>query len=132
MTSHLKVVISYAGWATICAAVAGAAVVLVHVAFFRQLPWPLAFVAGGATPIVIAAGQGVVAVIVGGVLAALGRTLRLTLLLGLLIGLVDLVLYLVHTHVPATQLGPTADLAVFAAAAAVITLLGNAPTTAPT
>ncbi|MGH7644133.1 MAG: hypothetical protein ACREMR_00970 [Gemmatimonadales bacterium] len=127
----MKTVVSYAVWAAICAAVAGAVAVLLHAVVFRHLPWPQALFAGGATTVVVAAGQGVVALVTGGLLATLGRTLRLTVLLGLLIGLFDLVLYLLHMLVPATQLGQTADLAIFAGAAALITVLGQAPAMAP-
>jgi len=121
----MKVVVSYAVWATICAAVAGGAAALVHLLVRDNASgWAV-------TTLAVAAGQGAVALLTGSLLAQFGRTLRSTVLLGLLIGLFDLALALVQTFVPAAEVGWRPTLVILAAAAAAITLLGQGATAAP-
>ena len=123
-----RIVVYYAVWATICAAAAGLVMALVHTWFFSAAGGTAALrgLAGGAlTALAIALGQGIVALVTGGLLARLGRTLRSTVLLGLLIGLFDFVMYFLQTAVPRTELGWGPDLAILAAAALLITALGS-------
>ena len=61
----------------------------------------------------------------GGVLARLGRTLQLTVLLGLLIGVFDFVMYFLQMAVPATEVGWIPDLIILVVATAAITVLGS-------
>ena len=121
----------YAVWAAVCATVAGAIVAAVHTAFFSAIPDAAAALRtlGGdlAVAIGLALGQGGVAFVVAALLAALGRGLRYTVLLGLVIGLFDLGMYLLQMTVPATELGWGPDLALLAAATTLITLAGVAP-----
>src|SRR5437899_12945095 len=104
--SRTRIVIFYAVWATICAAVAGVVIALIHTWFFSYNPGRSAFMetlfGGIVTALAIAAGQGAVALVTGRLLSRLGRTLQFTLLLGLLIGLCDLVMYFLRIAVPAT------------------------------
>jgi hypothetical protein len=76
--SRTRVVIYYAIWATICAAVAGIVIALIHTAFFSYHPTRSAFMetlfGGIVAAVAIAAGQGAVALVTGGVLARFGRT----------------------------------------------------------
>lgn len=124
-----RVVVYYAIWATICAAVAGSAIALIHTLFFSYNPGPTAFVStlvGGVfTALAIAAGQGAVALLTGGVLARFGRTLRFTVLLGLLVGVFDFVMYFLQMAVPATELGWTPDLLILVVVTAAITVAGS-------
>ena len=126
-----KVGIYYAVWATVCGTVAGALVAVVHTLFFSFNPDAAAFfrTLGGdlATALGLAVGQGVVAFLAAAALAALGRGLRYTVLLGLVIGLFDLAMYLLQMTVPATELGWGLDLAVLAGATVLITAAGVAP-----
>src|SRR5437762_9480903 len=95
--SRTRVVIYYAIWATICAAVAGLVVALIHTWFFSYNPGRSAVIetlfSGVAAAVGIAAAQGALALVTGGLLTRFGRTLQYTLLLGLLIGLFDFVMY---------------------------------------
>lgn len=123
-----KIVTYYAAWATLCAAGAGLVVAVVHTWFFSGTApgterWHTLF-AGTVTALALAAGQGAVVVAAAGLLLRVGRTLRLTFLLGLLIGAFDLALYLLQMLVPATELGWGIDLLFLLTAGAVITLLG--------
>lgn len=119
MSNQMKIVISYAIWTTICAAVAcGAAALVYLVARGNASGW-------ATTTLIVAVGQGAIALLTGALLAPLGRTLRSTVLLGLLIGLFDLAVALAQTFVPATEVGWRPTLAILAAAAAAITLLGQ-------
>ena len=77
------------------------------------------------TAVAIAAGQGAVALLTGGVLARLGRTLRFTVLLGLLIGVFDFVMSFLQMAVPATELGWTPDLLILVVVTAAITVAGS-------
>lgn len=128
---RLRIGAYYAVWAAACAAAAGAVVAVAHTAFFADHPDAAAVVRtlGGdlATALGLAAGQGVVAFVVAGLIAALGRSLRYTVLLGLVIGLFDLGMYLLQMLVPAAELGWGPDLAVLAGATALVTLAGVAP-----
>jgi hypothetical protein len=128
---RLRVGTYYAAWAAVCATVAGAIVAVVHTLFFSAHPDATAFLLtlGGdlVTALGLAVGQGVVAFVVAALLAALGRGLRYTVLLGLVIGLFDLGMYLLQMTVPATELGWGPDIAVLAAATALITVAGVAP-----
>ncbi len=128
---RIKVVMAYALWATFCAAVTGSVVALIHTWFFSYHPTPHEFwrtlFGGVATALTIAAGQGVVALVSGSVLARLGRALHATVLLGLLIGLFDFVMYFLQMVVPRTELGWVPDLVILAAATLAVTVLGSRP-----
>lgn len=126
--AQIKVVVYYGVWVVACAVVAGFAVSLIHTFAFAHAPsatarWQtlgmdlLAVLA-------IAAGQGAVAVGTGGVLARLGRGLRMTVLLGLIIGLFDFVMLFVQMALPATELGWTPDVIILAGVAAGVTVAG--------
>src|SRR2546427_7769248 len=107
--NRMRVVIYYAVWATICAALAGIAVALVHTWFFSYHVGRSGFlqtlVSDIEAALAIAAGQGAVAVLTGSVLARLGRGVGKTLLLGPLIRPLHLVLQLVAKVVPTTEPG---------------------------
>ena len=132
MQDNSRIVIYYAIWATICAAVAGVVIALIHTWFFSYNPGRSAFMhtlfGDIVTAVAIAAGQGAVALLTGRVLARLGRALQFTFLLGLLIGLFDFVMYLVQMAVPATELGWTPDLLILVAVTAAITAAGSRKT----
>ena len=126
---RIKIVIGYAIWATLCAAVAGVAVSLIHTAFFsyRDGPhefWRILF-EDVVTTLGIAAGQGAVALVGGSILAQLGRALHATVLLGLLVGLFDFVMNFLQMAVPRTELGWVPDLVILALSTLAITALGS-------
>ena len=127
--SRTRIVIYYAIWVTICAAVAGIGIALIHTLFFSYHPPRPAFMetlfGGIVTAVAIAAGQGAVALLTGGVLARFGRPLQFTVLLGLLIGMFDFVMYFVQMAVPATELGWPPDLIILVVATALITAVGS-------
>ena len=127
--TRIRIVIAYAIWATICAAVAGLAVALIHTWFFSFNPGRSAVIetlfSGSAAAVGIAAGQGAVALVTGSLLARLGRTLQYTLLLGLLIGVFDFVMYFLQMAVPATELGWIPDLIIIVAVTVAITAAGS-------
>ncbi len=131
---RMKVVIYYAVWATLCAVVAGIAIALIHTWFFSYNPgrsWLVhTLVSDILTAILLAAGQGAVALVTGSLLAHLGRELQGTVLLGLLIGAFDLVMNFVQMAVPATEVGWTPDLLILAGVTIVITALGSRATAA--
>jgi hypothetical protein len=131
---RMKVVIYYGVWATMCAALAGIVVALLHTWFFSYHVGRSGFlqtlVSDIEAALAIAAGQGAVAVLTGSVLARLGRGLEKTVLLGLLIGAFDFVLNFVQMVVPKTELGWGPDIVILAVAAAVITAYGSATTSA--
>jgi hypothetical protein len=133
-SDRMRVVVYYAIWATLCAAVAGIVVALIHTWFFSYNPGKSAVMetlfGGIVTALAIAAGQGAVAMVTGRVLSQFGRGLNLTLLLGLLIGVFDFVMYFLQMAVPRTELGWVPDIAILVVATAGITLLG-ARTPAP-
>jgi hypothetical protein len=128
MTDAKRVVVYYAIWTTLCAAVAGTIVAVIHTAFFAFNPGRSAametFFQGIVTALAIAAGQGAVALVTGGLLAQVGRSLNLTVLLGLVIGVFDFLLYFLQMAVPATELGWVPDIAILVAATVAITLIG--------
>src|SRR6266496_2639497 len=135
-SDRMRIVVYYAVWAMICAALAGGVVALIHAWFFSYNPGRSALVqtlfANAVTALAIAAGQGAVALVTGSLLAQLGRTLNFTVLLGLALGLFDFVMYFVQMAVPVTELGWVPDIAILVAAAVVITVSGaRAPAAAP-
>src|SRR2546429_9591681 len=73
---RMKIVIGYALWATVCAAVAGAALSLVHTGFFSYHAGRPGFwstlLEDFATTLGIAAGQGAAALVRGGTPARVG------------------------------------------------------------
>lgn len=127
--SRTRVVIAYAVWATICAAVAGVAMALIHTAFFSFNPGRSAvvetFLSGLVAAVALAAAQGAVALVTGSLLARLGRTLQYTVLLGLIIGLFDFVMYFVQMTVPVTELGWRPDIAILLIVTIAITAAGS-------
>jgi hypothetical protein len=124
-----RIVVSYAIWATICAAAAGLVVALIHTWFFSYNPGRSAVIetlfSGSVAAVGIAAAQGAVALVTGSLLTQLGRTLQYTVLLGLVIGLFDFVMYFLQMTVPVTEMGWIPDLVVLAGATALITALGS-------
>src|SRR5258706_14981263 len=104
-----RIVIYYSIWTTICAAVAGLAVALIHTWFFSYNPGRSAIIetlfSGVVAAVGIAAAQGALALVTGSLLARLGRTLQFTLPLGLAIGLFDFVMDFLQMAVPASELG---------------------------
>ena len=133
-SDRMRVVVYYAIWATLCAAGAGIVVALIHTWFFSYNPSRSAFMetlfGGVVTALAIAAGQGAVALVTGSLLAQGGRSLNLTLLLGLVLGVFDFVMYFLQMAVPATELGWLPDIAILVVAVVAITLIG-ARTPAP-
>ena len=129
---RMKIVIGYALWATLCAAAGGVGVSLIHTWFYSYHPTPAAFwrtlFDDVAVSFAIAAGQGAVALLSGSVLAHFGRSLRATVLLGLLVGLFDFVMNFLQMAVPRTELGWVPDLVILAVATLAITGLGSRPT----
>ena len=127
--SKSRIIISYSIWATLCAAVAGFVVALIHTWFFSYHPGRSATIetlfSGTVAAVAIAAAQGAVALLTGSVLAQLGRSLQYTVLLGLLIGLFDFVMYLLQMTVPATELGWVPDLIIIVVVTAAITAAGS-------
>ena len=124
-----RIIIYYSIWATICAAVAGFIVALIHTWFFSYNPGRSAVIetlfTGAVAAVGIAAAQGAVVLVTGRLLARLGRTLQYTLLLGLLIGLFDFVMYFLQMAVRATELGWIPDLVFIVIATAAITVAGS-------
>ena len=124
-----RVVIYYAIWATICAAVAGLAIALIHTWFFSYHPGRSAVIetlfSGSVAAVGIAAAQGAVALVTGGLLTQLGRILQYTVLLGLLIGLFDLVMYFLQMAIPATEFGWIPDVIIIVVVTAAITIAGS-------
>ena len=127
--SRIRVVIAYAIWATICAAVAGFVIALIHTWFFSYHPGRSAVIetlfSGTVAAVAIAAAQGAVALVTGSLLTQLGRTLQFTVLLGLLIGVFDFVMYLLQMTLPATELGWVPDLAILVVVTIAITAAGS-------
>jgi len=131
---RMRIVIGYALWATLCAAAAGVALSVIHTWFFsfhttRSGMWRTLF-EDVATTLGIAAGQGAVALVSGSILVQLGRGLRATVLLGLLVGLFDFVMNFLQMVVPRTELGWVPDLVILAAVTVAVTVLGSRPTAA--
>lgn len=128
-SDRMKVVVYYAVWVAVCAAVAGVAVSLIHTWFFSYNPGRSGLMQTVfqdiVTVLAIAAGQGAVSLVTGSVLVQLGRALQGTVLLGLLIGLFDFIMYSLQMVVPATELGWIPDIAILVVATIGITLIGN-------
>ena len=124
-----RIIIYYSIWATICAAVAGFIVALIHTWFFSYNPGRSAVIetlfTGAVAAVGIAAAQGAVVLVTGSLLARLGRTLQYTLLLGLVIGLFDFLMYFLQIAVRATELGWIPDLVIIVVATAAITVAGS-------
>jgi hypothetical protein len=124
-----RIVIYYSIWATICASVAGLAVALIHTWFYSYTPGRSAVMetlfTGSVAAVGIAAAQGAVVLVTGGLLARLGRTLQYTMLLGLVIGVFDFVMYLLQMAFPATELGWIPDLVIIVVVTAAITAAGS-------
>jgi len=128
-SSRTRIITYYAIWATICAAVAGFVVALIHTSFFSYHPGRSAAIetlfSGIVAAVGIAAAQGAVALATASLLGQLGRSLQYTLLLGLVLGLFDFVMYIVQMTIPATELGWIPDVAILVAASALITVAGS-------
>ncbi len=124
-----RIIIYYSIWATICATVAGLVVALIHTRFFSYTPGRSAVMetlfTGSVAAVGIAAAQGAVALVTGSLLARLGRTLQYTLLLGMLIGVFDFVMYFLQMAFPAIELGWIPDLVIIVAVTAAITAAGS-------
>src|SRR6266566_9255741 len=132
---RMKIVIGYAVWASLCAVVAGVGISLIHTWFFAHEPGRVGFwrtlFEDGVRAVAIAAGQGAVALVTGGVLTQLGRGLHATVLLGLLIGLFDFVMNFLQMAVPRTELDWVPDLVILTAATIAITVFGSRAAAAP-
>ncbi len=128
-SDRMKIVVYYAVWVAVCAAAAGVAVSLIHTWFFSYNPGRSGLMQTVfqdiVTVLAIAAGQGAVSLVTGSVLVQLGRALQGTVLLGLLIGLFDFIMYCLQMVVPATELGWVPDIAILVVATFGITLIGN-------
>ena len=127
--SRSRIIIYYSIWATVCAAVAGFTVALIHTWFFSYHPGRSAVIetlfSGTVAAVAIAAAQGAVVLLTGSVLAQLGRSLQYTVLLGLVIGLFDFVMYFLQMTVPATEFGWVPDVVIIVAVTAAITAAGS-------
>lgn len=125
---RLKIVIYYAVWATVCAAVAGVVISLIHTWFFSYNParsWAVhTLVDDIVVALALAAGQGAVALLTGSILAQFHRVLHGTVLLGLLVGGFDFLMDFVQMVAPKTELGWVPDLVILAVATIGITALG--------
>jgi len=128
-TDRTRIAIYYSIWATVCAAVAGLAVALIHTWFFSYHPGRSAVMetlfSGSVAAVGLAAAQGAVALVTASLLAQLNRTLQYTVLLGLVIGLFDFVMYFLQMAVPATELGWTPDIIIIVAVTVAITAVGS-------
>lgn len=127
--SNTRIVIAYSIWATICAAMAGLAIALIHTWFFSYHPGRSAVIetlfSGSVAAVAIAAAQGAVALLTGSVLAQLRRTLQYTVLLGLAIGAFDFAMYFLQMVVPVTELGWIPDLTIIVVVTAAISVAGS-------
>ena len=127
----MKIVTYYAVWAIVCAAAAGLLIALIHTWWFSDNPTRSRLIASlfgdAVTALALAAGQGAVVLLTGSVLAYYGRALQRTVLLSLLLGWFDVVLYFVQMAIPQTELGWFPDIAILVGATIVITLYGMAP-----
>ena len=132
---RMRIVIGYAVWATLCAAAAGVTISLIHTWFFTHEPGPVGFwrtlFDDGVRAVAIAAGQGAVALVTGSLLAHFGRSLHVTVLLGLLVGAFDFTLTLLQMVVPSIDIGWVPNLLILAAATIAFTVLGSRSATAP-
>src|SRR5438045_8867563 len=95
--SRARVIMYYAIWATICAAVAGFVVALIHTSFFSYHPGRSAFLetlfSGAVAAVGIAAAQGAVALVTVSLLGRLGGTLQDAFMPGRLLGLLRYAMY---------------------------------------
>lgn len=132
-SDRMRIVIYYAVWTVVCAAAAGLVTALVHAWFFSYIPNRAGLIdtlfGDAVTALAIAAGQAAVVLVTGSVLAQWGRVLRGTVLLGLLVGLFDFVMFVLQMAVPATELGWLPDIAVLVVATVIITLSGGVSAT---
>jgi hypothetical protein len=130
-SNRMKIVIYYAAWAIVCAAAAGLLIALVHTWWFSYNPNRSGLIdtlfGDAVTALALAAGQGATALLTGSVLAHYGRELQRTVLLGLLLGLFDCVMYFVQMAFPRTELGWLPDIAILVGATVMVTLYGMAP-----
>jgi hypothetical protein len=101
---------------------------LIHTAFFSFHPGRSAvvetLVSGLVAGVAIAAAQGAVALVTGGFAVRMGRTLQYTVLLGLILGLFDFVMYFLQMVLPVTELGWRPDIAILLVVTIVITAAG--------
>jgi hypothetical protein len=129
--NRMKIVVYYAGGAIVCAAAAGILIALIHTWKFSYNPTRSGLLhslfGGLVTALALAAGQGAVALLTGSVLAHYGRGLQRTVLLGLLLGLFDFVMYFAQMALPQAELGWVPDIAILVGATVMITLYGMAP-----
>lgn len=130
-SNRMRIVIYYAAWAIVCTAAAGLFIALIHTWWFSYNPSRSGLInvlfGDAVTALAIAAGQGAVALVTGSVLAHYGRALQRTVLLGLLLGLFDVVMYFVQMAVPQTELGWLPDIAILVGVTVLVTLYGSAP-----
>ena len=131
---RMRIAIYYAAWVILCAAVAGLTIALIHTWYFSYIPnrsglFQTLF-GDAVTALALAAGEGAVALVTGRTLARFGRTLRGTVLLGLLVGLFDFALYFLQMAFPRTELKWPLDIAILVLATVVITCFGSVPASA--
>ena len=124
-----RVVVWFAVWATVCAAVAGIVVLLFDIYLFSHLGHRAAIIRNvvdeGSFVLAISAGQGALALVTAGALLQFGRALQPTVLLGLLIGTFDFLFDLLQVFVPATEVEWKWKLVIALLAAVVITVSGS-------
>lgn len=124
-----RVVVWFAVWATVCAAVAGIVVLLFDTYIFGHLVHRAAIIHNlvdeGSGVLAISAGQGAVALVTASALLQFGRALQPTVLLGLLIGVFDFVFDLLQVFVPATEVEWKWKLVIGLLAVLVITIAGS-------
>lgn len=129
-----RVVVWYAVWATVCAAVAGIVVLLFDTYLFSHVVHRAAIIHNlvdeGSGVLAISAGQGALALVTASALLQFGRTLQPTVLLGLLIGAFDFLFDLLQVFVPATEVEWKWKLVIALVAAVVITVSGSRKATA--
>ena len=127
-SDRMRIVIWYAAWATLCAAVACIVISFVHTWFFAYTPTRAArmgtLIEGIGTALALGAGQGAVALVTGSILAQFGRGLQGTVLLGLLLGLFDFAMNFLQMAIPKLELGWVPDIAILVLVTILITLLG--------
>lgn len=129
-----RVVVWFAVWATVCAAVAGVVVLLFDTYLFSHLVHRAAIIHNlvdeGSGVLAISAGQGALALVSAGALMQFGRSLQPTVLLGLLIGVFDFLFDLLQVVVPATEVEWKWKLVISLLAVLVITVAGSRKPTA--
>ena len=124
-----RVVVWFAVWATVCAAVAGIVVLLFDTYLFSHVVHRAAIIRNlvneGSGILAISAGQGALALVTASALLQFGRALQPTVLLGLLIGAFDFCFDLLQIFVPATEVEWKWKLVIALVAAVVITVSGS-------